>query len=418
MLSLKGVIYWKVSKNDKERSNNMATFRKLKSGKWQARVSKEGKEFSIGTFRTKKEAEIEAGKVEERIYYGQSLNDRNMLFDVVAAEWFLHKKENVKDSTIEQIEVILRLHIIPFFGNKKIMKVRRIDIKRWLKDYGEKMNEKGQSEYSYGSLIKYLSIMKSILHYAVHEMEVLEKNPADRLRVSVKDDVINSTKVKYYSLLELNTLLDYMKSYKHQRFEGYQLYYLLMYFLSQTGLRISEALALKWTDIEGNKLTVERQTRRNNGSNILEITTLKNTSSYRTIALDDEVLRELRKFKLKQNEMIIGDMSFRQNEDGIIFQNFLGNYLTPSTVRDSIRDYCEKASVDYKGTHGFRHTHAVLLLESGASIKFVSNRLGHKTIKTTADTYLDITEKIEEDELKKFASYTSRKTVSARNRHD
>lgn len=33
----------------------------------------------------------------------------------------------------------------------------------------------------------------------------------------------------------------------------------------------------------------------------------------------------------------------------------------------------------------------------------------YRTIKTTADTYLDITEKIEEDELKKFASYTKRK---------
>ncbi|HBZ10889.1 MAG TPA: recombinase XerC [Bacillus bacterium] len=63
----------------------------------------------------------------------------------------------------------------------------------------------------------------------------------------------------------------------------------------------------------------------------------------------------------------------------------------------------------YKGTHGFRHTHAVLLLESGASIKFIANKLEHKTIKTTADTYLDITEKIEEDELNKFASYTQRK---------
>jgi integrase len=55
----------------------------------------------------------------------------------------------------------------------------------------------------------------------------------------------------------------------------------------------------------------------------------------------------------------------------------------------------------------FRHTHAVLLLESGASLKYVSNRSGHKTIKTTEDTYLD-TEKIEEDELQKFASYTKR----------
>ena len=37
----------------------IATFRKLPSGKWQACVSKDGKERNIGTFRTKKEAEIQ-----------------------------------------------------------------------------------------------------------------------------------------------------------------------------------------------------------------------------------------------------------------------------------------------------------------------------------------------------------------------
>lgn len=42
-------------------------------------------------------------------------------------------------------------------------------------------------------------------------------------------------------------------------------------------------------------------------------------------------------------------------------------------------------------------------------MQFSSQRLGHKTIKTTADTYLDITDKIKEGELKKFASYTARK---------
>lgn len=56
----------------------------------------------------------------------------------------------------------------------------------------------------------------------------------------------------------------------------------------------------------------------------------------------------------------------------------MGNYLTPDTVRDMIKLYCELAGVDYKGTHGFRHTHAVLLLEAGESMKFVSQRLGHK----------------------------------------
>ncbi|MCY9511355.1 site-specific integrase [Paenibacillus larvae] len=387
----------------------MATFRKLKSGRWQARVSKDGKEFSIGTFRTKKEAEIEAGKVEERIYYGQTLNDRNMMFDEVANEWlYEYKKAITKESTFEQLEVIVRLHIIPHFGNKRIMRIRRAEVKRWLQQYADMKDEQGREKYSFGSRLKYLSVLKSIFHYAVHELEVLEKNPSDRLRVPVQDIVGIKKETKYYKLDDLNTLLDYMKTYKHQRFEEYQLYYMLMYFLSQTGLRISEALALKWTDIEGNKLTVERQTSRDD-NNYLKTTTLKNSSSYRTISLNDDLLRELKKFKIKQNELILRKDTFRKNEDGIIFQNYLGNYLTPSTVRDSIKGYCKKAGVEYKGTHGFRHTHAVLLLESGASIKFVSKRLGHKTIKTTADTYLDITEKIEEDELKKFASYTKRK---------
>ncbi|USK54401.1 site-specific integrase [Cytobacillus solani] len=395
----------------------MATYRQLKSGNWQARVSKDGKEFSIGTFRTKKEAQIEASKVEERIYYGQTLNDRNMLFEEVAKEWLYDfKKLNVKESTFEQLEVIVRLHIIPYFGNNRIMKIRRTDIKNWMNKYMNMKNSKGDEKYSYGARLKYLSVLKSIFHYAVHEIEVLEKNPADRLKVPVQDSVeIKKEKVKYYNLKELTRLLNFMKSYKHQRFKEYQLYYMLMYFLSQTGLRISEALALRWDDIEGNKLKVERQTSRDDNNNV-KLTTLKNSSSYRTIGLNelqidghDELLKALKKFKLKQNEILLANEGFQKSNDGIIFQNFLGHYLTPSTVRETIQGYCKKAGVEYKGTHGFRHTHAVLLLEAGASIKFVSKRLGHKTIKTTADTYLDITEKIEEDELKKFASYTAKK---------
>ncbi|MGG3468970.1 tyrosine-type recombinase/integrase [Neobacillus pocheonensis] len=382
----------------------MATFRKLPSGKWQARVSKDGKEKSIGTFRTKKEAEIEAAKVEERIYYGQTLNDRNMLFDEVTKDWLEHKKANVKESTFEQLEVIVRNHILPTFGHKKIMTVRRTEIKRWIAKFGE-LDENGKEKYSFGSRLKYLSVMKSILHHAVHELEVLEKNPADKLRVPVKDSVAmqKEDEVKYFSLEELNKLLDFMKTYKHQRFPEYQLYYMLMLFLSKTGLRISEALALRWSDIDGDKVTIDKQTRRDNNNNVI-LTTLKNASSYRSIKIDQDLVRELKKFKLKQNELILGNKRFGKNEDSIIFQNYHGHYLTPSIVREMIQKYCKKAGVEYKGTHVFRHTHAVLLLESGASLKYVSNRLGHKTIKTTADTYLDITEKIEEDELQKFAS--------------
>lgn len=136
--------------------------------------------------------------------------------------------------------------------------------------------------------------MKSILHYAVHELEVLEKNPADRLKVPVQDSVaVKKGKVPYFSLEELNQLLDFMKTYKHQRFPDYQFYYVLMYFLSKTGLRISEALALRWEDIDGDKVTIDKQTSRDDNNN-LKLTTLKNATSYRTIKIDQDLLRELK----------------------------------------------------------------------------------------------------------------------------
>lgn len=70
-----------------------------------------------------------------------------------------------------------------------------------------------------------------------------------------------------------------MKTYKHQRFPDYQLYYVLMYFLSKTGLRISEALAFRWEDINGDKVTIDKQTSRDDNNNV-KLTTLKNSSFY------------------------------------------------------------------------------------------------------------------------------------------
>lgn len=378
----------------------MATFRKLPSGKWQARVSKDGKEFSIGTFRTKKEAEIEAGKAEERIYYGQSLDDRKILFDEVTEEWLRYKKLNVKSNSYDAVERIVKIHLLPHFGNKQIVRIRRKDIKDWIEHYAS-------LEGSHSSKAKYLTVLKSIFHYATYDLEVLEKNPCDKLSMPSEDSIVAEGEVKYYTLEELEKLLKFMKNKKTQRYEDYQLYYMLMYFLSRTGLRISEALAIRWSDIKDNKLTIERQVKKTKEGKILD--TLKNSSSYRTITLDNDLIKALKKFKLHQNELLLKNKHIPKNQDDIVFQNFLGDYLDVRAVRTSFERFCKRAGLKYKGTHVFRHTHAVLLLEAGANIKYVSKRLGHKTIKTTADTYLDITERIEHDELAKFSAYTKNK---------
>src|SRR5690625_2991117 len=152
----------------------MATFRQLKSGRWQARVFKDGSYKSIGTFPTKKEAKIAAAEAEKRKFYGQTIVDRELIFGDVIDDWFKHKKRNVKESTLIQLEVIKRLHIETYFKNRKLFQINRSDIVEWIDLYEKKKDNNGEG-YSYGARLKYLNTLKDIFNHAIYEMEILER---------------------------------------------------------------------------------------------------------------------------------------------------------------------------------------------------------------------------------------------------
>ncbi|WP_199925731.1 site-specific integrase [Paenibacillus bouchesdurhonensis] len=122
------------------------------------------------------------------------------------------------------------------------------------------------------------------------------------------------------------------------------------------------------------------------------------------LKLEDDVLEDLKTFKTVHGKLTDENETVHPNEDGIIFQNYLGNCMTPSTVRETIRDYCKKAAVEYKA-HTVSGINMPYYFRVSASLLYVSRRSGHETIKTTAD----IAKKIVGDELKKFVSYTKRK---------
>ncbi|MEI3611614.1 tyrosine-type recombinase/integrase [Pseudogracilibacillus sp. SO30301A] len=163
-------------------------------------------------------------------------------------------------------------------------------------------------------------------------MEILNKNPAEKITLPRHKTVNVKKDIKYYNFDDLNILLDYLSEYKPQRFSEYNVYYVLVYFLSRTGLRISEALALKWSDVQQNRLDVNKQTSRDD-NNRLTISTLKNNPSYRNIELDKNIVELLSDFRRLQNKMILKHEKFIRNKDMIIFQTYNGNYMTPSTTR-------------------------------------------------------------------------------------
>ena len=82
--------------------------------------------------------------------------------------------------------------------------------------------------------------------------------------------------------------------------------------------------------------------------------------------------------------------------------NVYGKFVTKYSVEENL----SKAGLN---AHSFRHTHATMLIEGGASPKGVAGRLGHANTSITQNLYTHNTDKIQEDTLKVFVKNLTKK---------
>ena len=128
--------------------------------------------------------------------------------------------------------------------------------------------------------------------------------------------------------------------------------------LAFTGIRKGEALALTWNDInlDNREIHISKTvTRKKEG---LTIQTPKTKKSNRHVSIDTKTSKALRDWKEKTGA----------DENVLVFQNSRGTILTPSAPRKWLITVAEKAGLKPIPVHGFRHTHASLLFESGATV--------------------------------------------------
>lgn len=84
-----------------------------------------------------------------------------------------------------------------------------------------------------------------------------------------------------------------------------------------------------------------------------------------------------------------------KNDKNLLFTDWKGQLLSHPNINGRSRRIAEYANLPCIGLHGFRHTHATLLFESGVNPKEIQHRLGHSDISMTLDTYTHVTEKTE-----------------------
>ncbi|MCF1625863.1 site-specific integrase [Tetragenococcus koreensis] len=133
----------------------------------------------------------------------------------------------------------------------------------------------------------------------------------------------------------------------------------------------------------------------------------KTKHSKRDVSLDDETLAVLKRWKMKQKEYLFQLGLKVKEKNQLVFSNMNNEFIQLSKPRTWMLQNVKKNNLREITIHGFRHTHATLLLESGLQPKTVSERLGHTSTQITNDLYGHVTKRMEKEVPKVFASIMS-----------
>lgn len=172
---------------------------------------------------------------------------------------------------------------------------------------------------------------------------------------------------------------------------------------AMTGLRRSEVCGLQWPDLdlEGRRLSVRRAVVIVDG--MPHVKAPKTTKSRRTVELDSQtvlVLREHRRHQLE--ERLKAGTAWAPGE--WCFTNEIGQPLRPDWVGRRFSTLVAGTELRPIAMRQLRHSHATALLRAGAHPKVVQERLGHRSITITLDTYSAVLPNMQRDAVEQLAT--------------
>lgn len=234
--------------------------------------------------------------------------------------------------------------------------------------------ESGGAGYSqaYASLV--FGTFRKSLDKAV-EMQYLEYNVAKKVKPIPKGKAI----VPYWTKQEFEKVISQI--YIGDFYEHLNFVMLWVYFM--TGIRVNEGTALWWDDIdlEKKRLRVHHMLVIKNKREWKRNPYTKTQDGKRVVALDDDTIRILRKWRERQTVIGLG------KESDFVF-SYDGFPMLKSTISRIIKRYARLANVKEIEAKGLRHSHASYLInEFNVSVLVLSQRMGHSSPEITLKHY-------------------------------
>ncbi len=354
----------------------MSVRRRKKNGKWYLFINWHGRRKAKCVGASRAAAEEVKRKIEARLAMGEFgfwEDPPALTFSEYAERWLQsHVAVHLKPSTAQGYRSLLEARLLPKFGSLPFTQITRNAIRAFLAELVD------SGKVRRNTIRNAVACLRSILQHAVED-GILASNPATALgrfnRPQIQDRV-----PEFLLREEAERFLETAKEFCPDR-------YPLFLTALRAGLREGELLALQWDDIQFGQsgedpnryILVQRNLTHG------QFTTPK---SGRSRKVDLNV--QLREVLIEWRDQL----TLRAFEQGktiireFVFPSEKGSPLDGSNIyhRD-FRPCLEAAGLRPVTFHALRHSFASHLLQSGASLLYVKEQLGHSSIQVTADIY-------------------------------
>lgn len=367
----------------KKRMNGEGSWTKRDNGTWKLSVSYKGlgRKYFYGT----KQECLEKKSKFEALLSSNIVGDKDVLFKDFVRVWLKEiKQPAVKPNSYDRLEYVTETTLITRIGDLSLKQIDDNIIQTMIIN---KMKEEG---YAFATIKKAYSTLGQVLKYAVARGKI-DKNPMDDVFLP-KRSLFEKKKIRFLSDEERTKLVStcYAKFENGRRVYKFGAFYV---FLLYTGLRLGEALALKWSDIDFDKRTVNvsrtivyvKDRTKNDGSKIIVDQPSTKNGSSRMVYLSDMAIEALKDLK---NQM-------GYDPEGYIMQTKNNTIIYPADAYKIFQRILKRAGVEQCGIHALRHSFVSLMINNGIPVTMVSRMVGHSDVGITMKIYTHLLEETE-----------------------